>query len=345
MTDSGGSGVLAPLVAGKEGGRSVAPGGELTSERAQAPRPHSPTVSPDAPWSRRARAFARSYLHEVVADRLPGLAAEVAFFAVLSIFPALLLAGGLLGVLGRVAGSDVPDRSKSALTRVLDAVLTDQASGTVHSVESLLAHHHGGLLTTATIGAIVTVSGAFAVVLEALNLAYDTDELRSWWRRRVLGLGMGLSTVVVVAVVLAAMVLGPLLGGGRELASTVGLGRVLMTGWHYLRLPVLLLLVTAWLAALFRYAPNRRTRWRSCLPGAVATAVLWLAATAAFHYYLRLLGAGNPTLGAFGGGAIVMVWVYLLSLVLLAGGELNATLHDRRHLDETASPATQPDVG
>lgn len=317
----------------------------MAEERAEERRRRARTVSPHASRTRRARAFARSYAHEVVADRLPGLAAEVAFFAVLSIFPALLLAGGLLGALGRVAGSDVPDRSKSAVTRLLDAVLTDQASGTVHSVQSLLEHHHGGLLTTATIGAIITLSGAFAVVVEALNLAYDTDELRSWWHRRVLGLGIGLSTVVVVAVVLAAMVLGPLLGGGRELASTVGLGRTFTTGWHYLRLPVLLLLVTAWLAALFRYAPNRRTRWRSCLPGAVSTAVLWLAATAGFHYYLRLLGDRNPTLSAFGGGAIVMVWVYLLSLVLLAGGELNATLHDRRHLAEDGQAARALDVG
>jgi membrane protein len=317
----------------------------LRRERATETTRHPWCVSPGASRTVRARAFARSYVHEVVADRLPGLAAEVAFFAVLSIFPALLLAGGLLGVFGRVAGAGVADRSKGTVTRVLDAVLTDQASGTVESVQHLLAHHHGGLLTTATIGAVVTVSGAFAVVVEALNLAYDTGELRSWWRRRVLGLGMGLATVVVVAVVLATMVLGPLLGGGRALASTVGLGETFMTGWYYLRLPVLLLLLTGWLAALFRYAPNRRTRWRSCLPGAVVTAVLWLVATACFHYYLRLLGDRNPTLGAFGGGAIVMVWVYLLSLVLLAGGELNATLHDRRHLVEGASPAGAGDVG
>lgn len=317
----------------------------MTRQRGEDRSGRPGTVPAQAPWWRRARAFARSYLHEVVADRLPGLAAEVAFFAVLSIFPALLLAGGLLGVFGRVAGTGVAEASKGVLTRVLDAVLTDQASGTVESVQHLLTHHHGGLLTTATVGAVVTISGAFAVVVEALNLAYDTGELRSWWRRRALGLGMGLSTVVVVVVVLATMVLGPLLGGGRELASTVGLGATFLAGWHYLRLPVLLVLVTGWLTALFRYAPNRRTRWRSCLPGAVVTAVLWLVATAGFHYYLRLLGDRNPTLGAFGGGAIVMVWVYLLSLVLLAGGELNATLHDRRHLAEGGARARRPMSG
>ncbi len=321
----------------------------MGSEPAENRNRHPWTVPQDTPRTRRARAFARSYLHEVVADRLPGLAAEVAFFLVLSIFPGLLLVGGLLGVFGRVAGPDVPDRSKSALTGILDTVLTNQASGTVQSVQNLLTHHHGGVLTTATLGALVTISGAFAVVVEALNLAYDTDELRSWWRRRVLGLGMGLTTVVVVVLVLAVMVLGPLLGGGRALASTVGLEGLFATGWQLLRLPVLLLVVTGWLTALFRYAPNRRTRWRSCLPGAVTTAALWLAATAGFHYYVRLLGGGNPTLGAFGGGAIVMLWVYLLSLALLAGGELNATLTDRRYLDggdrPVSGPAATTDVG
>ncbi len=308
---------------------------------------HDWRVTPAAPWRDRVHAFARSYVHEVVKDRLPGLAAEVAFFLVLSFFPSLLIVTGLLGVLSSLVGPDVADRTKNAVTGALDSVLTDQASGTVHSVQALFETHHGGLLTTATLGALVTISGAFAVVVEALNLAYDTPELRSWWRRRVLGLGLGLTTMVVVVLVLAVLVVGPLLGKGRDIASLVGLGDVFVVGWSLLRLPVLFVLVTAWVMALFRYAPNRRTRWRSAVPGALATAVLWLAATAGFHYYLRILGSRNPVLGAFGGGVIVMTWVYLLSLALLAGGELNATLTDRRHLH--ASPKEdgrpQPDVG
>jgi membrane protein len=256
----------------------------------------------------------------------------VAFWSVLSLFPGLLIATGLLGVLDVLVGKDVAGRVQDTVTGALDLVLTSQASGTVSSVQNLFEQHHGGLLTFATLGALVTLSGAFAVVLEALNLAYDTPELRSWLRRRLMGLGLGVATVLVVVVVLAMVVVGPFLGRGRDLASLVGLGPAFGAAWDLLRLPLLFVLLTGWLMALFRYAPSRRTRWRDSVIGAVTTSVLWLAATAGFHYYLQVVGERNPVLGAFGGGVIVMTWVYLLSLVLLAGGELNATLTDRRHL-------------
>jgi membrane protein len=89
---------------------------------------------------------------------------------------------------------------------------------------------------------------------------------------------------------------------------------------------------------VFHVAPNQDGRWRDALPGALLTTVLWLIVTAGFHLYLLLTADANPVLGAFGGGVIVMIWVYLLSLALLVGGELNATLDARR--DRSASGAT-----
>ncbi len=289
-------------------------------------------VSAETPWPERAKAFARTYWGEVQDDRLLGLSAETAFFAVLSLFPGLLVATSLLGVLDVIVGADVAERTQQQVTDALDLILTDQASATVESVQELFERSHGGLLTFASIGALVTLSGAFAVVIDALNHAYDTEERRTWLRRRALGLVLGIATVLMVVVTLAVVVVGPLLGKGEDVAEVVGLGSVFVVVWDVLRLPALFLVTAAWLTALYRYAPNRRTPWRACLPGALATTVLWLAATGGFHLYLEIAGQRNPVLGAFGGGVIVMTWAYLLSLALLAGGELNATLTDHRHL-------------
>lgn len=292
-------------------------------------------VSPDAPRRDRVEAFLRTYVAEIDKDRLLGLSAEIAFFAVLSLFPALLVATSLLGVLDVLVGADLARRAEESVTGALDLVLTDEAAATIESIEALFREGSGGLLTFATLGALVTVSGAFAVVIDALNLAYDTDERRTWLRRRVLGLGLGLATVVVVVLALAVIVVGPFLGRGSDLAGLVGLGTpVAAVAWDVLRLPVLFLVVTAWVMALFHFAPNRPTTWRGALPGALLTSTSWLVATAGFHAYLRLVGDRNPVLGAFGGGVIVMTWAFLLSFALLAGGELNATLQDRRHLDD-----------
>jgi membrane protein len=265
-------------------------------------------------------------------DRLLGLAAETAFFAVLSIFPGLLIAASLLGLLDVFVGADLAARAQDRVVSGLDLVLTDEASGALSSIQGLFEQTRGELLTVAAAGALVTLSGAFAVVINALNIAYDTVEQRSWVRRRLLGLVMGLATVVVVALALAVLVVGPLFGWGEALADMVGLGSAFTFAWNVLRIPAMVVGVVLWATLLFRYAPSRRTRWRDALPGAVMATALWLLASAGFHVYLRIAAGGNPVLGAFGGGVIVMTWVYLLSLALLLGGELNATLHGRRHL-------------
>lgn len=274
----------------------------------------------------------RALLAEIRNDRLPGLAAEIAFFVVLSLFPGLLIVAGMLSFLDVLAGADIAARIEDRVMSALDSFLTDQASATVASVEAVFERRLGGLLTFATIGALVSLSGAWAVVVEALNLAYDVEERRGWLRRRLLGLGLGVATLLVLVLALAVVVVGPLLGRGEELADLVGLGSAFAWTWNVLRLPALFVIVSAWLVCLFRLAPNRPDPWRSGIPGALATSVLWLVATGGFYLYLRVAGDRNPVLGAFGGGVIVMTWVYLLSIALLVGGELNAILHDRSRL-------------
>jgi membrane protein len=277
----------------------------------------------------RGSAFVRTLTSESIEDRLLGLAAETAFFAVLSIFPALLIAAGLLGVLDVLVGADVTAGAKSTVVATLDAVLTDEAAGVVASVEDLFQESRGSVLTFATLGALVTLSGAFAVVIDALNRAYDTVERRTWIRRRLLGLLMGIATMTAVVLALAVLVVGPFFGRGEDLADLVGLGPAFSFAWNVLRLPVLFVGLVLWATALFHYAPNRHSRWRESLPGAFMTAVLWIVASLGFHLYLSLVAGANPVLGAFGGGVIVMTWVYLLSFALLLGGELNATLRRR----------------
>ncbi|WP_164704596.1 YihY/virulence factor BrkB family protein [Blastococcus litoris] len=286
-------------------------------------------------WRTTARAcwrFLEAYAAEINRDRLLGLAAEAAFFAILALFPALLVAVSILSLLDVLVGADVAQRVQENVVSSLDVVFTDAASGVVESVEGLFDQARGELFTVAVAGALVSLSGAFAVVINALNIAYDTVERRSWIRRRLLGLGMGACTTVVAALSLTVLVVGPFLGRGRALADVVGLGGAFAFTWDVLRYPVLVAGLVVWAAALFHFAPNGRTPWRETLPGAVLTTVLWLLATTGFHFYLRIAAAGNPVTGAFGGGVIVMTWAYLLSLALMLGGELNATLHPRpRH--------------
>ncbi|WP_300014337.1 YihY/virulence factor BrkB family protein [Pseudonocardia sp.] len=303
------------------------PGAEPTTPRARLPRLRLPRL----PGSLRpAVSLGRELAAASMQDRLPGLAAEVAFFAVLGVFPGLLIAAGLLGVLDVVVGAQLAETAQMQVVGALDTLLTDRAGPLLSSVRGLFESSRGELLSLAAAGALVSISGAFAVVVQALNLAYDVDEHRSWLRRRLLGLGLGVVTLVAGVLALAALVVGPLLGAGSQLAGLVGWDEVFGRVWDLLRLPVVALCLLLFSAALFRIAPNRPVRWRDTVPGALLTTALWGAASAGFHLYLTLAADANPVLGAFGGGAIVMIWVYLLSLGLLLGGELNAVLLNRR---------------
>lgn len=283
---------------------------------------------------------ARAVLREAQRDRLLGLASEIAFFTVLSLFPGLLILAGLLGFLDLAVGPDSANDIQNRVVEALRLILTDRASGTVEAVEGVFDGEYGGLLTFATIGALVTLSGAWAVVIAALNQAYDVTEHRSWLRRRLLGLVLGLATLVVVVLTLTVVVVGPLLGRGDEVAELVGLGSAFTWTWNLLRLPLLFLAVAGWLTVVLHRAPNAPIPWRTAVPGALLTAGLWLVATAGFHLYLRLMGDRNPVLGAFGGGVIVMTWVYLLSLAVLLGGELNAVLAQRRRRPEAQATSS-----
>jgi membrane protein len=278
---------------------------------------------------RRAYPPARRYVDEVMDDRLPGLAAETAFFAVLSVFPGLLVAGALLGVLDTVLGQEVARAAQERVLTALALVLTSEASGVVESVRSLFEQSRGGLLTFATIGALVTLSGAFGVAINALNLAHDSSENRPWLRRRLVGLLMAVATLVLAVVALAVFVVGPLFGRGERLAGLIGLGPTFTFVWDVVRPPLMVGLLLLWGTALLRYAPCGHIPWRRALPGALLAATLWVLATVGLRAYIALAADRNPVLGAFGGGAILMLWTYLLSLSLLLGGELNAQLLQR----------------
>jgi len=277
-------------------------------------------------WLREGAAVAFRVVRQSIEDRVGGLAAEVAFFGVLSLFPGLLVLAAALGSLEGLIGNDLAGRAEELVLSFLDRILTEQAAGAVAAVRELFARPRGGLLTLASLLALWGLSRGFVAVIRALDLAYDLEERRSLVHQRLTALVLALSAVVVAVVVLAAVVVGPLLGGGLRLAGWLGLGREFAATWGWLRWPVAFAMLVTWGATLYHFGPYRRTRWRSGLPGAALAGILCLAVSVGFGAYLRLAAAANQVLGALGGGLILLVWLYLLALAVLVGGELNAVL-------------------
>lgn len=274
--------------------------------------------------------FVKELAQESVEDRINGLAAEMAFFGLLGVFPGLLIMTSMLGSLDSLIGKELAEQAQDAVIGGLDKVLTEEASGAVGAIRSLFEDQRGGLLTFATIGAIWAVSRSFAAVILALDHAYDLEERRPWVKQRLVGAGLALGTVVTTIIVLTMVVIGPLFGGGRAVAQSLGFGGLFAFAWTWLRWPFAFVFLGVWATTVFDLGPAIRTKWRWQAPGAVFVAIAWLGLSLAFSVYLRFAGDTNPVFGILGGGLILMLWMYLLSLALLIGAEINAIMIVRR---------------
>jgi membrane protein len=263
------------------------------------------------------------------------VAAEVAFFGVLSVFPGLLMAAAALGVLEIFVGSRSALLVEDNVIAFLNFVLTENASGAIEVVRDLFEGERGGILTLASLGAVLAVMRGFAAVMRALDVAYDCKDDRTWLVRRGVALVLSLGTVVLGAFVMVVFVSGPLLG--LEGALGLGLERLLEV-WMILRWPLALVVLVGWATTVYHFGPSHRTPWSWDVPGAVIAALLWLVVTGGLSLYLRLASQTNPVLGALGGGLIMLIWLYLLSLALLIGGEFNAELVVRRNATRSGRP-------
>jgi len=281
-------------------------------------------------------------IHKADRDRMLGLAAETAFFAVLSLFPALLVVAAVLGQLSAIIGKDNAGRVEQSVLDFLDTVLTDQASGAVATVRGLF-DSSPNTLTLASLLAVISLSTAFSTLINTVNITYDVPETRGWWRRRWLGLLLGVGTVLTGALAVTLLVVGPLFGGAADIVSSIGLTQEYDFLWRYVRWPVAFLALVLWATTMDYLAPARRSRWRHNLPGGLLTALLWLAASYGLNLYLSLVVAASPIFGALGGGLILMIWFYLLCVALLSGAELNAILlARRRHRADLRAQAQPP---
>jgi membrane protein len=272
------------------------------------------------------RAVVGALYREVVQDRVTGLAAESAFYVVLAVFPGLLVLAAALGSLELLLGGAIAAEAQEVVVDTLRTLLTERAAPVIDVVRDLFTENRRGVVTLSVALSVWAMTRGFAAVIRALNLAYDLDERRPWLEQRLVALLLSLGSVIAGALVLAAFVSDPLLGGGRALADALGFGEMFVAAWNLARWPLALGVVVVWAASVYRFAPNRHSRFREEMPGAFLTAVFALMASAGLNVYLTVVESANPVLGSLGGGLILLVWLYVFNLGLLIGGELNAIM-------------------
>jgi membrane protein len=300
----------------------------LENEHRPAPdsdrKPDSPTDISKRSWG---YIFKRT-LNEFSADKCTDLAAGMTYYAVLSIFPGLLAVVSILGVFGQ---GEATTRTIIDLLEQLGAP-PDALSLIEGPINQMTTATGAGLaLVVGIIGAIWTASGFVRAFGRAMNLMYDVDEGRPFWKLYPVMLGV---TLVLVTVVVIMMLLLILSGGfAQALGDIIGLGETALMVWNIVRWPILVLLVVFMIAVLYYATPNiKQPKFRWLSIGAVVAIVVMALATAGFGFYVANFGNYNATYGAIGGVIVLLLWIWIMNVVLLFGGELDAEIERGRQL-------------
>lgn len=265
-------------------------------------------------------------------DRVLSEAAGVTYYSLLAIFPAI---AALISLYGLVADPASIGKHLDAVAGVVPAGGVQIISDQIHALTSAPKK---GLGLGAVIGLLISVWSANAgikALFDALNAVYEERETRSFVHRTWLSLAFTLGAMVFVIAALAAVVVVP------AVLATVGLGTVgdflLSVG----RWPVLLAGIMLFLALTYRYGPSRaRAKWRWVSWGSGFASVLWLVGSLAFSWYAANFGSYNKTYGSLGAAVGFMTWIWISTIIVLVGAELNAELEHQTARDSTVGAAT-----
>jgi membrane protein len=254
---------------------------------------------------------------EFIADDCPGIAAQLAYYFALALFPALLFVVALASYLPYDVINDVVAALQPIAPPEVLAIVRDQ-------LESIVSGEQTGLVTIGILGAVWSSSGAMTSIVSALNVAYDVPETRPWWKVRLLAIGLTIALVAFVLLSFTLIVAGP--NAGHWLAGWFGLSDAFDTVWVALRWPLIFVLATTGVAIVFYFAPDADQDWVWITPGSILTTALWVLFSLGFRLYVTKVGDYAATYGALAGAAILLLWLYFSGLALLIGGELNSEI-------------------
>jgi membrane protein len=287
--------------------------------------PDKPTDLSKRSWFGTLKRTGKQFSH----DNLTDWAAALTYYAVLSVFPAII---ALISILGLVV-------APATITRVITDVVSQlgpaSAVDTFKKPIEQISSNRSGALLGLIFGialALWTASGYVGAFMRASNAIYEREEGRPFYILRPLQLLVTFVLVMMAALVVLSLVIsGPV---ASAIGNAVGLGDTAVTAWNIAKWPVMLVVVVVMLAVLYWPAPNARQKnfhWVS--PGAVVAVVVWVIASAAFAFYVGNFGSYNKTYGTLGGVIAFLVWMWITNLAVLFGAELNAETERARELE------------
>jgi len=262
-------------------------------------------------------ALTRTYA-DVLRNHTLQMAAALSYYFVLSLFPSLIFLSAVVAYL------PVPNLFEQALGMMARFLPADSMGLVRRVLADVITPNRGAFLSFGILGTLWTASGGFAAAIEALNIAYDVQDDRPFWKTRPLAIALAMITGSLLLLALSVMIVGPRFG--QWLAIRVHLSGVFVLLWPYIHWSIAIGFTVLAVEALYFLAPNVRQRFLATLPGAVLAVGCWLALSYLLGMYFRHFANFNKTYGTLGAAIALMTWLYWTGFAMLLGAELNAEL-------------------
>jgi membrane protein len=255
---------------------------------------------------------------ETSEDDCLGLAAQLAYYFFLALFPAILFILALASFFPLTNFIDEIVRTLRPIAPAQILTFLEEQLRRLSNADS------GGILTIGILGAVWSSSAAVVAIIGSLNRAYDIEEGRPWWKVRLTAIGLTVALALLILVSFSLVVAGPTFA--QHLASSFGLGAAFEWTWRILQWPLAFFLVSTAIGLVYYFAPDAEQDWVWITPGAIASTLLWVIVSLAFKYYVANFADYNATYGAVGGVIVLLLWFYISGLAILVGAEMNAEI-------------------
>lgn len=262
--------------------------------------------------------FATHLYDDFNRTRITAVSGGLAYFFLLSLFPLLLVFSTLLGFL------PVPDLFDRGIDIMQKFVPADAMGLVRETLKGILSPTRAGLLSFGILGAIFTASGGFSSLIDALDIAYDAKTSRSWWRQRLLAVGLTFLVGGLFTIGLIATVLGP--SFGAFVTKWFHLSTAFAAVWPAIRWGIMFVSVFVAIELLYFLGPHVKQRFKYTLPGAALAVLVWAIASYLLGIYITHFGNYNKMYGSLGAVIGLMLWLYVTSMIILVGAEINAEL-------------------
>ncbi|PAV27861.1 ribonuclease [Virgibacillus profundi] len=261
--------------------------------------------------------LAKDFMAKFKEDNVPLLAAAQAYYYLLSVVPLLIVCFALIPYFN-INPADAVEFMENILPGEIASIFEE-------NIVSLVQTPQGGLLAIGIIGALWSASAGINAFIKSTNEAYDVEETRSFIIVRLIALGLTLGMIIALVVAILLPVFGNVILGFLE--SLLGLSGVMSILFQVLRWAISIIVLTALLMILYRFAPNKKLPFKHIIPGALVASILWQLISLGFSFYVSNFGSYSATYGSLGGIIILMIWFFLTGLILMIGAITNVLYH------------------